>query len=91
MISVPVTARMDIAIERAKWRFPESPPKRFYLDKEDWAQFDAEMRAEWPSAAHTFSYLGIQIYPATRSRLVTQNGCLVCVPKHASPRTKAAA
>jgi hypothetical protein len=87
----PITHRMDVAIERGRWRFPKSPPSRFYLDSEDWRQFDEEMRADWPSAAHTFSYQDIQIHPATRSRLALKGGCLVCVPKHVSPRTKAAA
>lgn len=87
----PITSRMDAALERARWRFPESPARFFYLDPTDWQEFDAEMRLDWPTAAHTFSYRDIQIRSAKKSRLTTKHGCLVAIPKHLSPATRQAA
>jgi hypothetical protein len=90
-VSASITHRLDVALERAAWRYPESPVKAIYLTVDDWADFDAAMREDWPTAAHTFSYRDVQIRSGTRSRLVTKNGCLVCIPKHVSPRTREAA
>ena len=86
-----ITDRFDVAIERAAWRYPESQPKWLYLDADDWAEYDAAVRKDWPSAVRSFSYRDIQIRSARRSRLVTNRGCIVCIPKRISQRTQAAA
>jgi hypothetical protein len=86
-MSAAILDRLDVAFERARWRFPESPPHRIYLDDDDRRAFDEAKSAEWGG----FSYRDVQIYAAKRSRLVTRRGCLVCIPKHVNPRTQAAA
>jgi hypothetical protein len=74
---VSILARLDAAFERAGWQ--------------DWRDFDAAIREEWPSVAHCFSYRDVQIRKGNRSRLSTKGGCLVCVPKRLSPRIAVAA
>lgn len=88
----PITARIDLALELASWRYPEQPVKKIYLRDEDWRQFDEEMRQDWPTAAHSFSYRDIQIFPAkSHSIVATKGGCSVNVPKRIRRRTKVAA
>lgn len=81
---------MDMAFERGRWRFPESPPKWIYLDDADWAEYDVACREEWPSTVRCFSYRDVQIRSGKRSKLVTKCGAIVAVPKHLSPMTRAA-
>jgi hypothetical protein len=88
---VSILARLDAAFERAGWRYPESSVRWIYLDEQDWRDFDAAIREEWPSVAHCFSYRDVQIRKGNRSRLSTKGGCLVCVPKRLSPRIAVAA
>jgi hypothetical protein len=89
-VSATIQDRMDIAFERAQWRFPDSPPKWIYLDADDWAAFDKAVRKRWRAAVRSFSYRDVQIRSAKRSRLITKSGCIVCIPKHVSPMTRAA-
>lgn len=90
MSAPSITDRMDVAFERAAWRFPESRPKAIYLTAEDWTAFDAERSAEWGGRVHAFSYRDVQIFAGKRSRLVTTHGCSVCIPRHISARVRAA-
>jgi hypothetical protein len=90
-MSAAILDRLDVAFERARWRFPESPPHRIYLDEDDRRAFDEVKSTEWGGPVHCFSYRDVQIYAAKRSWLVTRRGCLVCIPKHVNPRTQAAA
>lgn len=85
-----ITDRMDVAIERAKWRYPESPPKRICLDEQDWREYDQLSSEEWGGPVHAFSYRDLQIFPARRSRLFTKHGCMVAVPKALGSRARAA-
>jgi hypothetical protein len=84
-----ITERIDVAFERAAWRFPESPPKKLYLDPADWAAFDALMSAEWGGQVHCFSYRDLQIFAGNRSRLILKHGIGVSVPKSISARVAA--
>lgn len=86
-----IIMRMDIALDRARMRYPESKPQWFYLTEEDWEAFDAAKSAEWGSKVHCFSFRDVQIRPGETSRLTLKGGCLISVPKRLSPRVKAAA
>lgn len=83
--------RMDLALERIRWRYPESRPQWFYLTREDWEAFDAAKSAEWGSKVHCFSHRDVQIRSGARSNLVCKGGCMVVVPKRLSPRVRARA
>ncbi|HET7255582.1 MAG TPA: hypothetical protein VFJ46_17635 [Xanthobacteraceae bacterium] len=86
-----IIMRMDVAIDRARSRYPESKPQWFYLTEEDWDDFDAAKSAEWGSQVHCFSHRDITIRRGETSRLLMKGGCMVSVPKRLSPRVKAAA
>jgi hypothetical protein len=83
---------MDAAIEIASFRYPESEVRWIYLNDDDWAAYDEEIRKDWPSAVRSFSYRDVQIRRAARrSCVITNRGCCVLVPKRLSPRVKKAA
>lgn len=90
MSSDSIFERLDAAFDRAIFRYPESPVKWIYFTTEDWEAFDAAKSAEWGGPVHAFSYRDVQIRPGETSRLVTDRGCLVQIPKRLSPRVRAA-
>jgi hypothetical protein len=83
----PIIDRLEVAFERARWRFPESPPKIILLTEEDWTAYDEAIREQWPSAVRCFSYRDVQIRSGNRSRLITKHGCPVAIPRQVSART----
>lgn len=86
-----IVDRLDTALERARWRYPESPPKCIYLTEDDWREFDVAMSLAWGSKMHCFQYRDLDIRSGKTSRIVTTCGALVAVPMRLSPRTGAAA
>jgi hypothetical protein len=86
-----IADRIDAALEKAAWRYPESPPKLIYLSDGDWAELDAVMSEAWGSNMRLFTYRNLDIRSANRSRIVTDRGCLIAVPAKLSRRVREAA
>ena len=78
-----ILARMDAALAKAEAQKLE--PNAFYLTKEDWDRFNAEISADWGSPCFAFSWRKVQIRPGNQSKLYTWHGTGICIPKRAPP------
>lgn len=78
-----ILARMDAALAKATARKLE--PNVFYLTREDWDRFNAELSADWGSPCYGFSWRDIEIREGQTSKLYGLHGIAIAIPRAATP------
>jgi hypothetical protein len=83
MTADSILARMDAALAKAEAQKLE--PSAFYLTREDWDRFNAELSADWGSPCFGHSWRKVQIREGKESKLYTWHGTGIAIPKRAPP------
>lgn len=82
-----IISRLDAALEKARWQ--GVGVKAIYLDQDDANAFDAAVSAAFAMKLHCLAYKDHHIRYGERSRVFTDSGSEIAVPKMLSAKVRA--